>query len=376
MKQNDKLHTVIKKMIDHRVLGSDKYVHNESTWLIFTNEKKWVIELTKEKTLWYNYYFFKKIFDCFKLDVVESQKIITEWVEETIINEVKHTEDGFFRFESTMIDEAIINGVKEISEGLGCESIMVEDTIENGVKSTRISYIDNHHLAEDTLQNGVKRTIADDRRRGWPNIEDAIQNGVKETKGEYYKEIQKVEYTIQNGVKYTMSSHYLPEGEVEYTIENGVKHTGPVTHIPKNIVEGTIQNGVKHVKIGWPQQDNNIEDVIKDGVKKTYSDKIPHEYDWSNQFTEEINDIIENGVKKTEPMRLLMYNPMDFSPEYRENRRLDDVASVLEKGIKEVQPLPSQEGNKDWGNYYHRQEDRTKPHTRYVDDVVSEGKKI
>jgi hypothetical protein len=31
---------------------------------------------------------------------------------------------------------------------------------------------------------------------------------------------------------------------------------------------------------------------------------------------------------------------MDFSVQYRENHRLDDVASVLEKGIKEVQPLP------------------------------------
>ena len=64
---------------------------------------------------------------------------------------------------------------------------------------------------------------------------------------------------------------------------------------------------------------------------------------------------------------------MDFSVEYRENHRLDDVASVLENGIKEVQPLPSQEGNMDWGNYYHRQEDRTKPHTQYVDDVIKKG---
>lgn len=66
---------------------------------------------------------------------------------------------------------------------------------------------------------------------------------------------------------------------------------------------------------------------------------------------------------------------MDFSVVYRENHRLDDVASVLEKGIKEVQPLPAQDGNMDWGNYYHRQEDRTKPHTEYVNDVVRNGVK-
>jgi hypothetical protein len=43
---------------------------------------------------------------------------------------------------------------------------------------------------------------------------------------------------------------------------------------------------------------------------------------------------------------------------------------VIKNGIKEVQPLPAQDGNRDWGNYYHRQKDRTKPHTQYVDDVI------
>jgi hypothetical protein len=64
---------------------------------------------------------------------------------------------------------------------------------------------------------------------------------------------------------------------------------------------------------------------------------------------------------------------MDFSVVYRENHRLDDVASVLEKGIKEVQPLPSQEGNRDWGNYYYRKGYPTKPHTKYVDEVIENG---
>jgi hypothetical protein len=45
----------------------------------------------------------------------------------------------------------------------------------------------------------------------------------------------------------------------------------------------------------------------------------------------------------------------------------------LEKGIKEVQPLPSQEGNMDYSNYYYRQGDRTKPHTQYVNDVITNG---
>ena len=54
-------------MIDSRVQGADKYMHMGSTWLIFTEQKQWVVELTKEKTLWYNYNFFKKIFQYFKI---------------------------------------------------------------------------------------------------------------------------------------------------------------------------------------------------------------------------------------------------------------------------------------------------------------------
>ena len=42
---------IINELIDYYCEGVDTYNHNGSTWLIFTNEKKWVIELTKEKTL-------------------------------------------------------------------------------------------------------------------------------------------------------------------------------------------------------------------------------------------------------------------------------------------------------------------------------------
>jgi hypothetical protein len=83
--------------------------------------------------------------------------------------------------------------------------------------------------------------------------------------------------------------------------------------------------------------------------------------------------VIKNGVKECIPSRTPLYNPMDFSVQYRENHRLDDVVSVLEKGIKEVQPLPSQEGNMGYSNYYYRQGVPTKPHTQYVDDVITNG---
>jgi hypothetical protein len=50
-----------------------------------------------------------------------------------------------------------------------------------------------------------------------------------------------------------------------------------------------------------------------------------------------------------------------------------NVADVICDGIKEVQPLPAQDGNRDWGNYYYRKGEPTKPHTKYVDEVIESG---
>jgi hypothetical protein len=67
------IETLIKKMIDIHVKDVDSYVNNGSLWLIFTEEKKWVIELDKTGTLWYNYYFFSKIFQIISMDIGKNQ---------------------------------------------------------------------------------------------------------------------------------------------------------------------------------------------------------------------------------------------------------------------------------------------------------------
>ena len=654
------LQKLIDKVIDKAVVGCDTYKHNGSTWLLFTNDKKWVIELTKEGTLWYNYYFFQKLFKVIALDVVENQHYITKWVEDTVINGVKSTLKGTFVV-SALVEDTVINGVKSTFTRNNQLKFVVEDTVINGVKHTIDTTHHKNKYVEDTIQNGVKSTVLHIGRKYVP-VEDTIQNGVKETKGEYYKEIQKVEYTIQNGVKvihpsvprncievedaiqngvkYTSNRRLVVSKDIDDAIQNGVKRTlqkninriGQVEDAIKNgvkrtiaddirmgwpIIEDTIQNGVKHtqssifdnpttvkdtIQNGVKRTDfniyianNRVEDTIQNGVKVTYSDKIPHEYDWSNQFTEEIDDIIQNGVKHTEkslqidgscviedvikegviehgiketksevatrewkagevinggvkkttpggylgsverkgkmvhqfehskqddnvedviksgikatttnlplsqddgqiaeiedvikngikkteaaalfdeeskmdtvisngiketipvvpgdildtidfmsynnttnvqhlisdviekgikethddviphtgrvegvikngvkktvdalssrlpnpvkdvikngvkeciPSRTPLYNPMDFSVQYRENHRLDVVEIVLEKGIKEVQPLPAQDGNMDYSNYYYRQGESGKPHTKYVDDVITNG---
>jgi hypothetical protein len=197
----------------------------------------------------------------------------------------------------------------------------------------------NLRSVEDTIQNGVKHTEYGDWLDGDERFDDIIQNGVKETKtpGADGDILSTLEWIKEN------NTVNIPE-LINDVIEHGVKLTNSSLQIDGSCV---------------------VEDVIQNGIKETHDDVYHHKG--------RVGGVIKNGVKQCIPSHTPLYNPMDFSVVYRENHRLDDVASVLEKGIKEVQPLPSQEGNMDWGNYYHRQEDRTKPHTKYVDDVITNG---
>lgn len=345
------LQKLIDKVIDKAVVGCDTYKHNGSTWLLFTDDKKWVIELTKEGTLWYNYYFFKKLFKVIALDVVENQHYITKWVEDTVINGVKSIKGEYYK-EIQKVEYTIQNGVKSTSWDPTGKKSLVEDTIQNGVKHTIDTTHHKNKLVEDAIENGVKETHRDAERHP-KTIEDAIQNGVKKT------------YSDKIPHEYDWSKQFTEE--IDDIIQNGVKHTEKSLQIDGScVIEDVIKEGVKHTEYGdWLDGDERFDDIIENGIKETHDDAYHH--------TGRVKGVIKNGVKECMPSRTPLYNPMDFSVQYRENHRLDDVASVLEKGIKEVQPLPSQEGNMDYSNYYYRQGVPTKPHTQYVNDVITNG---
>jgi hypothetical protein len=352
---------IILTLIDDFSEGFDIYINQESksVWGIFTDEKRWVFELTKDKTLWYNYNFFNNIFKYLSLDVVENQHYITKWVEDTLQNGVKHT--------ATWTDS---------------HKFDVEDTLQNGVKHTNKKQVQQWDFVEDTLQNGVKLAF-DTVILTNDEVDDVIQNGIKQTK--------KMEHD-----RTTYHAHF--------NREHG-------THIPMDKVQDVIQNGIKNTEIHKGTRPAAVEDIIQNGIKNTFHEpsqrtwkvgeilqnSIEHtEYgDWLD-YDERINDIIEN----TRPHFRHVYNPMTFVPIIKEEKRISDVNEVLEtgvkktkamdewvntenilnkvikNGVKEVQPLPAQDGNRDWGNYYHRQEDITKPHTEYVNEIINDGIRI
>ena len=149
------IETLIKKMIDIHVKGVDSYVNNGSLWLIFTEEKKWVIELDNAGNLWYNYNFFSKIFKLISMNVVEKQHYITRWVEDALQNGMKYTACCEHNSQQC-VEDALQNGVKRTLNSIIYRAPMVEDTIQNGVKDTISQYQHHHRGVENTLQNGVK----------------------------------------------------------------------------------------------------------------------------------------------------------------------------------------------------------------------------
>jgi hypothetical protein len=197
------MENLIHKFIEQNIKGVDTYKHNGSTWLIFTDDRKWVIELTEDKTLWYNYNFFKSIFEFFSMDVVESQRYITKWVEDGIINRVKGTFETEF-MPKLMIEDAIQNGVKETNhvDVMKFFNNKMEDTLQYGVKETNSTNFPNGECGyiREILRNGIKEVQplpAQEGNRDWGNyyhgkedrtkpfneyLDDAIRFGVKETK--------------------------------------------------------------------------------------------------------------------------------------------------------------------------------------------------
>jgi predicted transcriptional regulator len=323
-----KLEKLVFGMFDQMVEGSDKYVTKQgSTWLIFTEDKRWVVEFTKDKTLWFNYNLFQSELDLVSKNCTQERDLIKNWfesrflgidvveeslstagkplkVEDTIENGVRHTEEGIFAMQSK-IEDTIQNGVKKTYSTPTTRLIIVEDTIQNGVRHTVSSKLNEFEFVEDTIQNGVRHTNLSVKVKA-NQVEDTIQNGVRHTEVDGMRIRRGVKDAIQEGVKETRfhksSNLYRiedtrtlwgksgDEGVVEYIIQEGVKNTTTTRWARKDAVENTIQNGVKHTEDGdWLDQDERIDDIIENGVKET------REVTFLNQMF--IEETIQNGVK-------------------------------------------------------------------------------
>jgi len=259
------------KIFDKFTEKVDTYHNNGSMWFIFTDEKKWVIELTNEGTLWYNFYFFKDCFKYLSLDVVENQHYITEWVKNTIQNGVRYTTQ-YGCDDTTFVESVIQNGVRSTVDRALVLDEYVENTIQNGVKHTEDSLKERMFFVEDTIQNGVKRTELGGKDRKIDEIKDIVENGIKETHEDAYHNKGRVEGVIRNGIKETKHGIHFFEDTTENVIKNGIKE---VIELPDKSGElnGYGEYYARQKNMTYPHTDI-VNDVITDGIKETNWRKV------------------------------------------------------------------------------------------------------
>ena len=233
----------INQLIEKELKGVDIYSHNGSMWFIFTEERRWVFEYTKENILWYNYSLFHSVFNFVSLDVTENTEYITDWFTKNILGKPILTSGDKFVMEKEVVN-IIENSIKKTEGVVGSNIPIVERVLENGVKNTWTSG-DNFEDVEDTIQNGVKQTLSESIADSFA-IEDTIQNGVKHTYQGQAKMLIIVEDTIQNGVKHTEYGDWL----------DGDERIGDIT-----------QNGVKQIYDDFSDNQARVDGIIKIGKK-------------------------------------------------------------------------------------------------------------
>ena len=311
MELNENLAKLIFREFEDSIKGTDIYNHEGSMWLIFTEERKWVVEFTKQKTLWYNYKHFNDILMLFGMELNEGAEYIKKWYEDKFIFNVVKNDEAWLSH--TIVDNVIDNGVKDTTTSSAKIRIRVEDTIQNGVKDTMINYADNVVNVEDTIQNGVKDTMIN-YADNVVNVEDTVQNGVKQIKNEASERYQSyhhkwtIDSVIQEGVKEIIDGLYRP---VKDTIQNGVKEVEYYDGDAEVLVNDAIENGVKEISSVDCEYPRATTNVIKNGVKKTYS--------LSEDLQHEVDDTIMMGVK-------YMMSGSEFK-----NNQVEDIIKYSEK---------------------------------------------
>lgn len=356
---------IIYKLIEEFTKGVDSYTHNGSTWLIFTETKQWVIELTKDKTLWYNYTFFRGMFSIASMDVVENDHYITQWVEDNIINKVEHTSQSLPR-QCSSVDDIIENGVRHTEIGWHqCNNI--DDAIEKGVKVIKGTQLKTDWSVEDTIKNGVRVISPMTQYDDWQveeiienginktkhclqhvsEIENVIDNGVKETHSVSKNLFWEIGNTLQNGVKETHRYRFDREGEIENTLENGVKETELKTG-PRNLeqfgqgyslwkAETIINEGIKEIKGDSSQNPmGKVSEAIKNGIKEIRPVGCPDPKTGIHHFRiqAQVDDVVDNGVIETKTMDEWVNSPRIVG-EVIDN----GILETIREGVKDTKPI-------------------------------------
>ena len=259
---------VINELINNSLKGVDTYRWRDATWLIFSEEHRWVIELTDGGTLWFNYKFFDNVLRYVSLDPNEGSKYITGWAEGYFFRK----NDGWKILDSNAVHRenvavSIVNRGVKTTEGRGKNH---GDEFEWHTRAV--------------VDNGVKKVQGLNSDSEW-SVRNAMNIGIKDVKPN----------VVFHGIDNRSMSYVPCSGNVTdiwMIVEEGIKNTYP------DMIPGDYN---------W-QDEFDGEKVVKGGVKvvplpdmsgelRGYSDYYNTKEDRTKPHTEYVKEAIDGGKK-------------------------------------------------------------------------------
>jgi hypothetical protein len=290
---------IVNELISSSIKGVDVYRWKDATWLIFTNETRWVVELTDEGTLWYNYKFFKDVFRYVSITVgTEMDGYIIQWANNFFYKDCAHLSVAYHR-DRTKTSNVIKNGIKD-TQGRGKNhgdefEWHTRAVIDNGVKEINDSSSIHRKMRAENLVPRIIKDVKPNRvtitnekmdrfyydlncRANNTEIFWIVEEGVKKVK-------PNIEYSQQSGVFHPdcVANHV----KIEKVVEEGVKEIKPSTW--------TTKRGIHISDLMCNGNTTDINIIVNNGIKNIYPDHNSGEYDWSGEF--ETGKVIEGGVK-------------------------------------------------------------------------------
>lgn len=233
---------IIDELINSSISGVDVYRYKNATWLIFTDETRWVVELTDEGTLWYNYKFFNDVFKYVSMTVgKEMEEYVIQWANE-----------HFFK----------VSALRSIANNPEKDRCETEKVLENGIKVANDSSSKHRQIRAENLMGRI--------------VKDAKPH--------------RVVVPAQG-----MDRFYYDPGcsanttDIWMVVEEGVKE------IKSSI--WTTKRGIHISDLMCSGNTTDISSITKNGIKNIYPDQNSGDdgYNWSNEF--EADKVIERGVK-------------------------------------------------------------------------------
>ena len=249
---------IIDELINNSIKGVDVYRYNNATWLIFTDDNRWIVELTDEGTLWYNYRFFNDMMRYVSMDPKEYEGYITGWAN-----------DYFFKDCS----------YHSVSYNYPREKEM-EDVLEGGVKGAQAVVGKTNWRSRIVLNHGVKKMGDSNSIR--------VQNRGQNLTWRIVKSIKP--NVVFHGINDECMSYMPCSGNVTdiwMIVEEGIKNVMPS--------KATSKSGIHYDDLMCSGNTTDISLIVEGGIKNTYPDRNSGDYDWSNEF--EADKVIERGVK-------------------------------------------------------------------------------